>query len=264
MGNGYVLDFQNTTFADFFRLDFGIDIYDVKFSNHGESKAKRLRSFFENASDQLVGRVLEELLEHGQVSDCLGAGELEKGILLAQRLKASTAPDFAALVEASDSVNDSILLCQIEDSLHQDEPQGVLDRLHTLTVRFVRRLCTGRGIQIMNTSGDAKPLHSIFGEYVKQLRATGQIESEMGERIFRSSISVLEAFNDVRNKQSLAHDNPVLGRPEATLIVGNISGLIKYVQAVETQIAVQKNAEAKGAVAPMDDFAFPPEEELPF
>ena len=32
----------------------------------------------------------------------------------------------------------------------------------------------------------------------------------MTMRILKSSISVLEAFNDVRNSQSLAHDNPVL------------------------------------------------------
>ena len=54
--------------------------------------------------------------------------------------------------------------------------------------------------------GDARyaALHSIFGEYVKRLRDEGWVESEMGVRILKPSISVLEAFNDVRNNRSLA------------------------------------------------------------
>jgi hypothetical protein len=31
----------------------------------------------------------------------------------------------------------------------------------------------------------------------------------MAMRILKSSISILEAFNDVRNNQSLAHDSPI-------------------------------------------------------
>jgi len=40
----------------------------------------------------------------------------------------------------------------------------------------------------------------------------------MTERILKSSISILDAFNDVRNNKSLAHDNPVLNRNESLLI----------------------------------------------
>ena len=43
---------------------------------------------------------------------------------------------------------------------------------------------------------------------MKRLKVEGQIDSEMTERILKSSIPVLEAFNDVRNNQSFAHDNP--------------------------------------------------------
>lgn len=37
--------------------------------------------------------------------------------------------------------------------------------------------------------------------------------TEMSERIIKSSISVFESFNSIRNSKSLAHDNPHLIQP---------------------------------------------------
>lgn len=63
MGNGYVLEFSNNTFAEFFRENVRINIYDDKYFLTGDSKAKRLRAFWEIEKDDLVGKVLSELLE---------------------------------------------------------------------------------------------------------------------------------------------------------------------------------------------------------
>ncbi len=63
MTSGYVLDFSNNTFAEFFRETANIDIYASKYDFSGDSKAKRLRAFWETESDSLVGKVLSELLE---------------------------------------------------------------------------------------------------------------------------------------------------------------------------------------------------------
>lgn len=45
MQSGYVLDFSDKTFAEFFDAEFGIDIDDDKYYANGSSKAKRLRCF---------------------------------------------------------------------------------------------------------------------------------------------------------------------------------------------------------------------------
>lgn len=58
MSSGYVLNFANWSFADFFRIDFGINIYDDKYGVHGNSKANRMRAFWDLESDGLVGKVL--------------------------------------------------------------------------------------------------------------------------------------------------------------------------------------------------------------
>ena len=63
MSSGYVLDYSNATFAEFFRECVQVDIYADKYSFNGDSKAKRLRAFWEIEADQTVARVLEALLE---------------------------------------------------------------------------------------------------------------------------------------------------------------------------------------------------------
>ncbi|WP_081728076.1 abortive infection family protein [Alkalihalobacillus hemicellulosilyticus] len=48
----------------------------------------------------------------------------------------------------------------------------------------------------------------------------------MTRRILKTSISLLDAFNPVRNDKSFAHDNPLLNYDESMLIFKNISALI--------------------------------------
>jgi len=63
----------------------------------------------------------------------------------------------------------------VRDAVEKNEPEAGLDRLHTYVVKFVRARCEERGISCPRE----KPLHSIFGEYVKRLRQEGQIRSEI-------------------------------------------------------------------------------------
>ena len=44
MSSGYVLDFSNVTFDEFFRTEVGMDIYDDAYAVNGNSKGKRLRA----------------------------------------------------------------------------------------------------------------------------------------------------------------------------------------------------------------------------
>lgn len=64
MSSGYVLDFTNAKFADFFQETVGIDIYSERYSAQGESKAKKLRAFWNTESDIIVSRLLIALLEY--------------------------------------------------------------------------------------------------------------------------------------------------------------------------------------------------------
>jgi hypothetical protein len=76
-----------------------------------------------------------------------------------------------------------------------------------------------------------------MGGYIKAIRNKGLIESVMTERILKSSISILEAFNGVRNDQSLAHDNEILNYQESVLIFNNVTSSIKFLQRIEEEIS---------------------------
>lgn len=64
MGSGYVMDFSNRTFSEFFRESARVDIYSEKYAANGDSKAKRLRTFIGLEADPLVGKTLSDLLEY--------------------------------------------------------------------------------------------------------------------------------------------------------------------------------------------------------
>lgn len=52
MGGGYVLDFSNRTFEEFFREVVGVQIYDSRFDLASGSKANRMRAFWQVATDE--------------------------------------------------------------------------------------------------------------------------------------------------------------------------------------------------------------------
>ena len=58
--SGYVLDFTDGTFSEFFRSTVQLNIDDPKYGE--ASKAKRLRSFWEQEPDEVGGKILGELL----------------------------------------------------------------------------------------------------------------------------------------------------------------------------------------------------------
>lgn len=63
MPSGYVLEFSNATFAQFFVDTLNIDIYHDKYAVHGDSKAKRLRAFWELEENNSVAQVLSGMLD---------------------------------------------------------------------------------------------------------------------------------------------------------------------------------------------------------
>lgn len=63
MHDGYVLDFSNKQFADFFSGIVDVDIFSEEYAWKSGSKANRMRAFLSKASDQQVVKVLEGLLK---------------------------------------------------------------------------------------------------------------------------------------------------------------------------------------------------------
>nr|WP_245217540.1 restriction endonuclease [Rheinheimera maricola] len=67
MGGGYVLNFSNRTFDDFFREVVGVNIYDQRFDNGSGSKAQRMRAFWDLATVAQLVMLLEGLVEAWEI-----------------------------------------------------------------------------------------------------------------------------------------------------------------------------------------------------
>ena len=249
--SGYVLDFSNRTFQEFILESTGLDIYNEKYTYGSGSKANLLRGFWQVETNYNVQRLNLALLEYWKTYNLLNNyNATQNDIELYNECKKVSGSLNTELVignietiqvETGDR-NFSRLANSIRESIEKNEPEIALDRLHTFTVKYIRTLCDKHKIKYDKN----KALHSSFGEFIKYLKSSKIIESEMTERILKSSISILEAFNSVRNEHSLAHDNPILNSNESMLIFKNVASIIQFLEQVEnlhesTKIDVEIN-----------------------
>ena len=83
--------------------------------------------------------------------------------------------------------------------------------------------------------GREDALHARVGRYVRILRARGTL-TPMSERIVKSSISVFEEMNPMRNDRSFAHDNPdLVEAEEARFIFDSVTAFLRYVKAIDAR-----------------------------
>lgn len=246
MGGGYVLDFSNRTLAEFVAESTSRDIYDAKYDYASGSKANRLRAFWAHEPNHIVGKLLHDLLEYCRPA----AGDPDRDRLFEECERIARRLQQSGPVEALDAITAEggergfeVLARAVRDSIERNEPESGLDRLHTYVTKLIRTLAEKRGV----AADREKPLHSVFGEYVKALRKAGLIESEMTERILKSSIGTMEAFNKVRNEESLAHDNPTLNYDESLLIFNHVCSAVRFIRALEAR------AERAVAAAPSQE-----------
>ncbi len=232
MSGGDVINFSNRTFAEFFSDCVGIDILDEKYAASRDSKANRLRHFWKTEENHLVGKVISELIQLADVTFQYAPSKdiSDKTVAIANRLLGGMAvEDIAALQVLSEERAFQLLSSSVRDAIDDGKPEAALDRLHTYCVKYIRQVCQGRNID----TAESKPIHALVGEYTKALKADGTIESEITERILKNSIGMMELFNTVRNRQSLAHDNQILGSDESLLIVNHVVSIIRFIQKVE-------------------------------
>ena len=230
MGSGYVLDFSDRTFGEFFD-EYRVEIDAERYKAQGTSKAKRMRAFWDIDENPIVGRVISGLINYAIEQQCFSDSNpllIENCRKIAQRLLIDQpVAELDALTAIANERDFEVVAEHVREAIEKNQPEGGLDRLHTFVNKFIRVICEPHGITVTRD----KPLHSVFGEYVKTLR-----ESAMTDRILKSSISALEAFNEVRNNRSLAHDNPILNYEESLLIFNHVAASIRFIKALETKI----------------------------
>lgn len=113
MSSGFVSDFVNRTFEDFFAEEMRIDIYSEKYAYKGTSKANRLRAFLETEDDSIAGEALIALIEyHVAVTDSSPPELVEECQAIARRLL-SGAPNLNMLSQTAAGFDAAVLQRQI-------------------------------------------------------------------------------------------------------------------------------------------------------
>lgn len=80
MQSGYVLDYSDATFGEFFNRH-RVNIHGQKYQTYGSSKAKKMRAFWEQEPDVLVGKVLGEMLDAYEADCTLNNRDAEASVL---------------------------------------------------------------------------------------------------------------------------------------------------------------------------------------
>lgn len=229
MKGGFVLNFYDRTFRSFIADAVRRDILDEKYKFASNSKANRLRQFWKVESNLVAGTLIKAMIDYAESRCDVDKSHIPVGRTIAARLlRSAPVQELDAIQSVTDDRTVEALVESVREAIEKDQPEKGLDRLHTFVVNYVRTVCEGHGLPISKD----KPLHSMFGEYVKHLRSEGLLESEMTDRILKSSISTLESFNHVRNNQSLAHDNPILNYEESLLIFNNVCASLRFIQSL--------------------------------
>lgn len=249
MSSGYVMDFSNNSFSRFIGDVVNIDIYDGLGYTEYSSKANKLRQIWSNEPDNIVGTLLEALLKYCEdyklrresltEYDSKKIGEL---LLVAERLKGNQLS-----VELPQKHEETLqtLKEDINSALSRNKPELVLDRLHTFSTKLLRQICEDNGITTVNDKGENFPLHSLAGMLKKKYEQDELFQSSFTAAAIQNSISLFDKYNAIRNNQSYAHDNPILGTMEAEFAVRIMADVIVFLDKAETYRKQQQKSKAK-------------------
>ena len=259
MASGYVMNFSNGSFSRFIGDVINIDVYDGPGYEEYASKANKLRQIWNNEPDNVVGTLIEALLSYYEDMKLRGnkltdyeRKKIEEMRLVSARLKGN-----APRIELPSKQEDSLqtLLEDINNALARNKPELVLDRLHTFSTKLLRKICVDNGISLIDNKGANLPLHSLAGMLRKKYEQDGLFQSSFTLLAIQNSISLFDKYNCVRNDQSYAHDNEVLGAMEAEFAVRIMADLLTFIDKAETYR--KKNQKQPRTLIDFDD-------ELPF
>jgi hypothetical protein len=233
MHGGYVLDFSNRTFAEFFDYEFGVNICDDKYYLNGSSKANRMRAFIKAEDEYTVSQVLRKLWEYRE--SILSYQNTEGQCAVKARYFALLAKiEGDAAIPRTDTIerfkrDETLgeLVASIERDIGANRPVAALDRLHTYCMKKFGHLLEVRGI----TWDRKEPLQSRVGKYVKAIGHERQLRG-VTIQIIKNAIGIFDKFNHVRNNESLAHDNELLDQAEARFIYDAITAFLRFVKSI--------------------------------
>jgi hypothetical protein len=117
-------------------------------------------------------------------------------------------------------------LSDVGSLLATNGPVSVVDRVHTALHGYLREVAKGAGIAI-DDGASVTRIYTLLIRDHPDLQSLGD-RSEDIRLVLRSASAILDAFNTLRNRSSVAHPNQLLGEDEARLVVDLAHSLFHY------------------------------------
>lgn len=253
MNGGYVMDLSNRDLADLVRDEIDVEIEDVRYAVGGTSKAKRMQALLELSDARTSARLLRALWDHRVQRQWTPNDIVEdrpslvraRFMAVVERLdRLAGASDTAALGQFDGGATLEELVAAIARDASVGAHAAALDRLHTYCCKRFAHLLDVEGL----TCTREEPLHSRVGKYVKHVAGSEALRP-ITSQILKNSIGVLQAFNDVRNNASLAHDNELVEASEARLIMDSVLATMRFVDDVAARRADSATTRGQSAGA---------------
>lgn len=260
MSDGYVLDFTDESFGEFFYDQLNINIHDNKYQNNGTSKAKKLREFWRVESDHIVGKSIEDMIEYQETQYLINENgpssnsingkmykqSVEKCKTIAKRLCSSVSP-LDKLKQAVVDFDGPYLAEQInrmEQSIYTD-PSLAIGTAKEVLETCCKTILYERGKPIKGNPDIPTLTKKTFQEL--KLVPDGIPQSARGSKVIKRLLSKLSTIGqdlaELRNLYGTGHGKhgtaKGLAPRHAKLAVGSVSTLTTFLYETHKETEVQ-------------------------
>lgn len=234
MSRGDVLHFTHRTLQAFVYEHSGVDIEADEYATKSNSKANRLRTFWELHNDQTVGQVVQQLVLVASRSGWC-ADTIEECLAIAQRLVAG-GPNLSDLSVMADRFDQRHLQEEISrlESAVEEDPALAIGTAKELIETCCKTIFSERGIPY-STNAELSELTKATFKALK-LAPEDVPETKKGsasiKRILSNLSSVSNEINQLRNLYGTGHgkeaDATGLGPRHSKLVVGSSATLVRF------------------------------------
>lgn len=241
MDDGFVLDFSKAGLNNFIRNSVNMDVNTkeyltkVKKRYNSQSNANILRYFWENEDSSKILKLMYDLIDYYEENGFVGYYEKEDEIIKAKIILNKYYNPTKIQNVLSDEKRIIDLIDEINFIIEERKPIFAVDKLHTLVHNILRKLCRLHGISFNKHDR----IDELFKKYEKFLEKNNFIESKMTKSIIKQTGSLLSQFNDIRNNNTYAHDNPVLNQFESEFIYKQVLNTLYFIDAVDNSFKLE-------------------------
>lgn len=228
-------EYNKTITKDLIAEACGINIFDDE-GYKGLSQQKCIQKIWDEESPHTVANLLKSLSDYfcfqmgGSYWGDEDQSDYQQVQKIIERLEAESKVELPKQVEKQ---NLRLILADIEANIRINQPELIVDRLHTFSTEYFRSLCEKHGIDTEDDRGNELPLHSLVGRLKNWYAGNHYFDSEFSVVAIQNTINIFDKYNAIRNDQSAAHPNEMLNKAEAMYAVRIVAETLTFIDKIE-------------------------------